>query len=214
MANPIEVTVYFDYLCPFAYRGVRLLSEIEQTRPEVTVTWRHFSLEQVNAKNRGKDENWQVWAQALDYEGTSPSNPAGRMLRGFLASHAASLQDQAAFSRFRLALFGARHDDKVDTSDPAVILELARRVGLDLDAFQANWESQAGRDRLRDDHVSGRTAGAFGVPTLIINGCEPTYMRLIEYPPETERQAFFDELVHSLTGRPYLQELKRASAEK
>jgi hypothetical protein len=39
-------------------------------------------------------------------------------------------------------------------------------------------------------------------------------MRLAEYPPQEERQAFFDELVQALTSRPYLQEFKRASAEK
>ena len=82
-----------------------------------------------------------------------------------------------------------------------------------MDAFQANWQSQEGRDRLRDDHLSGEEAGVFGVPTLIINGCEATYMRLSEYPPADELQTFFNELLHSLCQRPYLQELKRAGAE-
>jgi predicted DsbA family dithiol-disulfide isomerase len=209
MSDSIDVTVYFDYLCPFAYRGVRLLTEMQQKRPDVNVTWRHFPLEQVNAR----DEDWTLWEAALNDSPIQGRTP-GRTLRAFLASHAASLQGEEAFARFRLAMFGARHDEGKNISDPDVILDAARRAELDLDAFKANWQSPAGRDRLRDDYRSGREVRAFGVPTLVVNGCEPAYMRLKEYPPADERDAFFDELVHTLTGRPYLQELKRASAQK
>ena len=211
MTKSTAITVYFDYMCPFAFRGVRLLTEIEQTRPDISVAWRHFSLEQVNAISRGKDPEWKVWEQPLDYKGIYRKS-RGRLLRPFLASHAASLQGVEPFARFRLALFGAFHDDWLDTSDPEVLLDVARQVDLDMDAFQANWQSQEGRDRLRDDHLSGEEAGVFGVPTLIINNCEATYMRLSEYPPAEEMQTFFDELLHSLCHRPYLQELKRAGA--
>jgi len=211
MATPTTVTIYFDYMCPFAFRGVRLLTEIEQTRPDITVKWRHFSLEQVNAIGRGKDYDWKVWEQPLDYKGIYRKT-RGRLLRPFLASHAASLQGAEPFARFRLALFSTFHDDELDTSDPDVLLDVARRANLDMDAFLANWQSQEGRDRLRNDHLSGEEAGVFGVPTLIINGCEATYMRLSEYPPADETQTLFDELMHTLCQRPYLQELKRAGA--
>jgi predicted DsbA family dithiol-disulfide isomerase len=194
--------VYFDYLCPFAYRGVRLFTEMQHKRPNLGVTWRHFPLDQINAK----EEDWELWEQSLD--------GSTRSLEAFLASHAASLQGEEAFARFRLALFAQRHDEKKAINDPEVILEAARQAELDVQAFKANWQSQDGRDRLRDDYLSGREVGAFGVPTLIINGCEPAYLRLTEYPPASERDAAFDELVHLLTRRPYLQEIKRASAAR
>ncbi|MFQ5854049.1 MAG: DsbA family protein [Anaerolineae bacterium] len=209
MSDTIEAVVYFDYLCPFAYRGVQLFTEMQRTRPNVHVMWRHFPLEQVNAK----DENWKLWEQPLDYETIWDDPHSSRALRAFLASHAASLQGEEAFACFRLALFSARHDQKKSISDPEVILDAARQAELDLDAFTDNWQSQEARDRLRDDYLSGREVGAFGVPTLVINGCESTYMRIINYPPAEERDTFFDELVHLLTSRPYLQELKRASAQ-
>lgn len=208
MSDLIEATVYFDYLCPFAYRGVRLLTEMQRERPDLDVIWRHYPLEQINAEN-----GWMLWEQPLDYESLW-GKPASRALRAFLASHAASLQGEDAFARFRLAMFGLRHDEEKDISGPEVVLEAGRRAELDLEAFKEEWQSQAARDRLRDDYLSGQEVDAFGVPTLIVNGCEPAYMRLIEYPPAAERDTFFDELVHTLAGRPYLQEIKRASAER
>ncbi len=207
MSDQIEATVYFDYLCPFAYRGVRLFTEMQRERSDLDVTWRHFPLEQINAE----DDDWNLWEQPLDRE-SNEGEPASRTLQAFLASHAASLQGDEAFARFRLALFSAKHDEEQDISDPQVILAAARRAELDLEAFRENWQSQEGRDRLRDDYLSGREVDAFGVPTLVVNGCEPAYMRLTEYPPAAERETFFDELIHVLTNRPYLQEIKRASA--
>lgn len=207
MSAKTGVTVYFDYLCPFAYRGVRLLTEIQRKRPNLEVTWRHFPLEQINSE----DEDWKLWEQPLDYESLW-GRPSSRALRAFLASHAASLQGEEAFAGFRLAVFSAHHDEGKDISDSEVILEAARRAELDLGAFEENWQSQEARDRLRDDYRRGRDVDAFGVPTLIVNDCEPTYMRLVEYPPADERETLFNELVHTLTERPYLQELKRASA--
>ena len=200
MNERLDAIVYFDYLCPFAYRGVRLFTEMQQKRQNLHVTWRHFALEQINAK----EENWKLWEQPLD----APT----RSLRAFLASHAASLQGEEAFARFRLALFSARHDEKKDIADPEVILEAARKAELDMEAFMAHWQSQEGRDRLRDDYLSGRELKVFGVPTITVNGCEPAYLRLTTYPPNTERDTLFDELIHLLRNRPYFQEFKRVSA--
>lgn len=201
----MQATVYFDYLCPFAYRGVRLFTEMQQRRPDLDVTWRHFPLEQVNAR----DPDFKLWEQPLHYDASRP----GRTLAAFLASHAASLQGEAAFARFRLALFAARHEQGQHLADPEVILQAARDAGLDIATFAADREDAGGRERLRDDYLSGRRVGAFGVPTLVVADCEPTYVRLTAYPPAEERDVVFDELVHLLCQRPYVQELKRASAQ-
>jgi predicted DsbA family dithiol-disulfide isomerase len=201
----MKAIVYFDYVCPFAYRGVRLFTEMQRQRQDLNVVWRHFPLEQVNAR----DPDWKLWEQPLHHVSDRP----GRTLPAFLASHAASLQGEDAFARFRLALFAARHDHGRHIADRDVLLEAARDAGLDMAAFEAHWDEVAGRERLRDDYLSGEAIGAFGVPTLVMDGCEPTYVRLTENPPAEQRDAFVDELVHLLCHRGYLQEVKRASAQ-
>jgi predicted DsbA family dithiol-disulfide isomerase len=209
------ITLYYDYQCPFAYRGVRLFTEIEQTRPKITIDWRFLSLEQINYDLREhKDTDpWYIWAQDLDYAPLRGSSRQ-RILAAFLASHAAAVQGTEAFTRFRLAVFSAYHDEERDISNPSTLLDIGRRVGLDLNAFQTHWRSTEARNRLRLDHEQGRSVGAFGVPTIVINGSEATYLRLTSYPTDpAERQSLFDHLVHTIVQRPYLQELKRASAQ-
>jgi predicted DsbA family dithiol-disulfide isomerase len=207
----MNITIYFDYLCPYCYRGTKFFAEMAETMPEVHITWRYFSLEQNNAKSSGKPDDWYIWEQSLDYEAVS-GKPHLRGLTAFMGSHAASLQGEDAFHNFREVLFRLRHDEQQDSSDPAVIMEAARQANLDMITFEANWLSQAGRDRLRDDHLSGVKLGVFGGPTIIVNDCEPTYLKLSEYPPAAERKALFEELIQAMTARPYLKEFKRATA--
>ena len=209
------ITLYYDYLCPFAYRAVQLFTEIEQTRPKITVDWRFLSLEQINydLRNRDDGESWHIWAQNLDYAPLR-GRSRQRSLAAFLASYAASVQGPEVFARFRLAVFSAHHDDERDMSDPGTLLDIGRRAGLDLNAFQAHWRSAEARNRLRLDHEQGRSIQAFGVPTIVINDSEATYLRLTSNPSDAaERQSLFDYLVHTIVQRPYLQELKRASAQ-
>jgi predicted DsbA family dithiol-disulfide isomerase len=154
-----------------------------------------------------------LWEQPLDYVSTRRSRRA-RSLAPFLVTHAAeSQQTPAKLARFRLAVFNAFHNERADMSNPDILFDLAGQSGLNADDLRATWQLAEARDRLRHDIEQGFAAGAFGVPTLIINGCEATYLRLSEYPADAaERQALFDDLVNALTQRPYLQELKRASA--
>lgn len=211
MSNMLNITIYFDYLCPFAYRMSRLVTEMEQELDHLQVTWRHFSLEQINAKSVGKPAEWHIWEQSLDYESLWDKKHL-RGLTAFLASHAASKQGPEVFARFRLELFRLRHEEQQNSADPDVIMQVARQVQLNMADFTMNWQADVARHRLRDDHLSGLEAGVFGVPTLIINDCEPTYLRLTDYPEPDERQTIFEQLVQVVTEQPTLQELKRVSA--
>ncbi len=212
MPLPIDITVFYDYLCPYAFRISRLITEIEQTRPHVTTTWRFFSIEQINAQEYGRDENWNLWEQPLNY----PQLWRSRRRRGlipFLMTHAVQAQNPALLPIFRLAVFDAFHNDHADISSPEVLLALAGQCGLNVDALRSAWDTEAARLRLRDDMEAGWAEGVFGVPTLSINDGEATYLRLAEYPTDPAvRQTLFDELVHTLLQRPCLLELKRASA--
>lgn len=211
MKPPTSITIFYDYLCPYAFRATRLITEIEQTRPEVEVTWRFFSIEHSNAQKYGRDETWKLWEQPLNYQQLWRSRRR-RGLVPFLFTHAVQAQDPARLSLFRQTVFDAFFNDHADVSNPEVILTLAGQCGLNVETLRATWDTDAARQRLRDDIEDALDQGVFGVPTLIINNSEPTYMRLSEFPTDpTERQNLFDELVHMLTQRPYLLELKQAS---
>jgi hypothetical protein len=59
----MQLTVFFDFLCPYAWRASRWLDMVVAQRPEVVIDWRYFSLEQVNTP---ADSAWKVWEQDGD----------------------------------------------------------------------------------------------------------------------------------------------------
>src|SRR5487761_733112 len=63
-ASARKFDLFYDYLCPFAYRASVLLQNVKDSgeRP-LDITWRYFSLVQVNSKVEG----FTVW-ESLDSE--------------------------------------------------------------------------------------------------------------------------------------------------
>src|ERR1700716_179908 len=68
-----ELEVFYDYRCPFAYRVSVMLQNLAPSR-NLKVTWRYFSLAQVNSR----EEGWTVWAA-----------PSSEHVKGRLAFRAA-----------------------------------------------------------------------------------------------------------------------------
>jgi protein-disulfide isomerase len=79
------------------------------------------------------------------------------------AAEAAGLQD--AFWPFHDALFG----DQGRLEDPH-LWERARRLGLDVDRFDADRRAPAVAARVRDDFRGGIRAGVATTPTLFVDG--------------------------------------------
>jgi predicted DsbA family dithiol-disulfide isomerase len=208
MTRPIEVTVHIDFLCPFAYRASQWFDILKEQRPDaLAITWKYFSLEQINTP---ADLDWRVWEQPADYPGRPGSNPNYRALHAFWAAEAARRQGDAAFNAFRTALFNARHREKLDFSDRAAIAAVAAGIDLDMDRFAADVQDRALLEALRRDHEGARAQyDTFGVPTICFDERNAIYLKLGEVPPAEEAWPFFEQLRADIVGRPWLVEIKR-----
>lgn len=207
-AEPTKLTVFFDFLCPFAYRTSQWLGQVQEHYGErLAIDWRFFSLEQINAP---ADSDWQIWAQEEDYQPLRGGKPENRALLAFWAAAAARRQGLAPFERFRRALYDARHQDRLDFSRRTAISAVAARVGLDVDRFEADFADRALLDALRSDHEAAvGTYRAFGVPTICYDAENAVYLKLGQVPPPDDAVALFDELRTSITSRRWLAEIKR-----
>lgn len=171
----------------------------DESGPAVDVTWRHFSLEQVNNQN-GPD--WKLWEQAED----CPS----RGLRAFWASEAARRQGEAAFGRFHIALLKARHEERRDIASIEILRGVAESAGLDMAQFERDLSDRRLLTRLAEDHTFAvETLGVFGVPTLVFADQRAIFVRLSSPPPPEECGALFGELRHLAQVRPDVEEVKR-----
>jgi DSBA-like thioredoxin domain len=180
------VTVYFDFLCPYAWRGLELLAALELEFEPV-----HYSLVQGNhAENAGLLRSAPVW-KLVDQPLEGTDNIA-QSLEAFLASHAAAKQGKALHERFILHLFRAKHMDKQALS-AATALEAATRAGLNLEQFTSDRaEESVRRTELALGLERAAALSVFGTPTIQLETGEAAYYRFAHLPetPEARREAW------------------------
>ncbi|AWR85416.1 DsbA family oxidoreductase [Meiothermus taiwanensis] len=176
-----RVTVYLDYLCPFAWRGLEL-AYVVAPQLALDLEIRHYSLEQGNhPQNAGLPRHapaWKLSEQPLE---------SSRSLRAFLASHAARQQGKAAHLRFALELFRLHHQDKRELGDDETFVDAVSRAGLDLERFMADLEDEEDRRiELGRDLEEAGELGVFGTPTFVLPSGDAAYFRFTQLTTEPE----------------------------
>ncbi len=199
-----RVTVYLDYLCPFAWRGLELAYVVA---PQLALDFeiRHYSLEQGNhPENASLPRNAPVWKLAEQpLEGS-------KALRAFLASHAAKQQGKAAHLRFALELFRLRHQER-RRLDEETLVDAVSRAGLDLERFMADLEDEESRrlELARDLEQAGEL-GVFGTPTFVLPSGDAAYFRFTQLTTEPELAVNLWELFTSvLHNGAHIETIKR-----
>jgi len=196
VGKALKIDVFFDYSCPFVYRMSVLLDAVQRSgRLEVEVRWRYFSLTQVNSK----DDGWTVW--------TAPPSEAVRGRLAFAAAEAS--RKQGRFDGFHRALLAARHRERLDIDDPAMIENVARGQGLDAAQLRRDMAGADILGSLASDHTHAAERGIFGTPTLVFENGESAYVRLAEAVAEDHAPELFERLLKVAASEPRILEIKR-----
>lgn len=197
-----KVTVFFDYLCPYAWRAAELAERVSAPLG-LCFEWHHFSLYQ---SNHDDDDGWQLWNDRID-----PTDVSGaRGLLPFLASIAAGRQEGGARrDAFRLALMRLRYrEHRPYVRD--TIFAAAETARLHLACFERDLDDPEARTALARDHQRATALSVFGTPTLRFASGHTAYLRLKEIPAEDdEALRLFRDVRSMLEGHPYLETLKR-----
>ena len=177
------------------------LDRVEQVYGDkLELTWKSFSLDQVNRK-QGPD--WNAWDH--------PDSEHSRSIVSLWAGEAARGQGREAFERFRMALLVARHGEgqriALNTVEPLV--EVARDAGLDEDRFRRDMSDRSLLQRVAFDHTDAvESHGAFGTPTFVFENGTSAYLKTF-IPPAEESISTFEHFMALIGERPYLGEIKR-----
>ncbi|GGO35395.1 DsbA family protein [Deinococcus humi] len=207
--------VFFDFLCPYAWRGVELAQVLRQAG-EQGFKLRHFSLVQGNhVDNAGQQE--PVW-WLTDQPGDAGQRAQQTSLLAFLAAGAAARQGEEQSWNFTLALFRAVHEEKKPMDEDAV-MAAARVAKLDLEQFAADRKDDAGlRASLRAELAEAAELGVFGTPTFVLPGGEAAYYRFENLTRElgTARQWWnlYGEVLHSDAGIATVKRARNRPAKK
>lgn len=195
------VTVYYDYVCPFAWRGAEL-AELVGPSLGLSFEWRHFSLYQNNYQG---SDGWQLWNQKLSFG----DDNGDKGLLPFIASCAARRQGTEKHDRFRLGAMRARHRDHQPFT-LKTLLEVAAAAGLELDRFESDLANPECRTVLAHEHHHAVAQDIFGTPTFSFESGHTAYFRLKEYPRDPgEAAELFLAYRRWLEHYPYVETLKR-----
>lgn len=147
---PTQVDFHFDVMCPFAYQTSKWM-RVVRDHADVDVTWRFFSLEEVN-RAEGKKHPWErEWSY-----GWSMMRIAAHLRRS-------SMDD---VDRWYERAGRALHEDGLRPHQPAVARHLLEELGLDPSIVDDAIADDSTHDEVRADHERVIAAGGFGVPTL------------------------------------------------
>ncbi len=189
------VKVYFDYACPFAWRGLELVSVL-RANYGLEFELLHYSLEQGNHPENSANRSEPLW-MLVD----QPENQ--KSLPQFLASQAAKLQGEALHLKFALELFRLRHHEKAEFG-PQTFNLAAQKAELDLERFHTDLsDADSRRAELALELSDADDLGVFGTPTFQLESGNASYFRFSQLTTDSEKALELWKLYTGLLEAPY-----------
>ena len=187
-----SVDFHFDPMCPFAYQTSLWIRDVrDQTGLEVT--WRFFSLEEVN-RVEGKRHPWErAWSYGWSLM------RIGALLRR---------RDPALLDRWYAVIGHELHTLGGKPHDPEVARRLLTDIGVDAALLDHALEDPSTHDDVRADHQRVLDAGGDGVPTLFLDGQCLFGPVLVDPPTGADALRLWD-VVTGMAALPHVYELQR-----
>ena len=176
------------------------LDQVREATGEIPleITWKPFSLEQVNQKV-GPD--YHAWAE--------PDEALNPSLWGLRAGVAAGRQGPEALRAFLPLLLRARHERRMELNDAAGLRALAQEAGLDVARFEADLADRSTLDEIAASHAEAREMGVFGTPTIVAEGGYPVFLKMIRPRTGEEAAAAWEGVKGLIGGLTFVAEVKR-----
>jgi predicted DsbA family dithiol-disulfide isomerase len=196
-----DFTIFYDFRCPFVYNATMWLEKVKNLNGKgPNVDWQPFSLAQINSD---KDEDFKYWEQPGAYDGSDTTLLAHR------AGLAAKRQGPEAFDAFRIAILKARHEDKKDLMDPAVVEDAAVKSGIDMGQFKEDLDDPDLLRQIGESHTRAvEEYGAFGVPTYVFPSGNAAFIKMF-IPPDDQAVEVYNTLTKFVGDLKHVGEVKR-----
>jgi len=191
---PEALAFYFDPMCPYAYQTSLWIRAV-RAQHDLDVTWRFFSLEEVNLV-AGKRHPWErPWSYGFG------QMRVGALIRRELGND--------ALDRWYGAVGHAFFFDGLKTHEPDVHARVIAEAGFEATFVERAVADESTLTEVRDEHRDAVARyGAHGVPTLVLDGGYAVYGPVVVPAPTGADAVALWELVRSMQRFPHLYELR------
>lgn len=187
------VDFHFDLMCPWAYQTSLWIREAAKVR-DIDVSWRYFSLEEVNLEP-GKKHPWErPWSY-----GWSLMRIAVRLGR----------EDPALIGQWYAAAGKALHVEGRKVHVREIAEEVVAEMGLDPALVGEATEDPSTHTAVLADHRRVVDAGGYGVPTLFWEDGTCLFGPVVAPAPGGEQAGRLWDLVQGWREFPHLYEIQR-----
>jgi predicted DsbA family dithiol-disulfide isomerase len=190
------VDFYFDPLCPWCWRTALWLRDVSHRQP-VAITWKLFSLMVVNhPDDYDEDEQYNKWFTL------------GRVLVA-AREQGGNEAVERLYMSFGEVIHGEQRREELGT--PSGVQTCLRRAGLPEDLYDKALADASTEETLLQEHKTAvERLGAFGVPTLVLEGSDIAIFGPVVEPVPTGAEAdTLWEHTRWLLEQPYVWEIKR-----
>ena len=187
-----SVDFHFDPMCPFAYQTSLWIRDV-RNQTGLEVTWRFFSLEEVN-RVEGKKHPWErEWSYGWSL-----------MRIGALLGR----RDPGLLDRWYAVIGHELHTLGGKPHDPEVARRLLTDIGVDAALLDQALGDSSTHDDVRADHQRVLDAGGYGVPTLFLDG-QCLFGPVLVDPPSGADALRLWDVVTGMAALPHVYELQR-----
>jgi 2-hydroxychromene-2-carboxylate isomerase len=193
--DTVNVDFHFDPMCPFAYQTSVWIRNV-RAELGVAVSWRFFSLEEVN-RFEGKKHPWErPWSYGWSLM------RIGALLRR---------ESMDLLDAWYAAVGKELHVEGGKPHDPEVARTLLADIGVAPELLDEALDDTTTHDEVRADHQRVLDAGGYGVPTLFLDG-QCLFGPVLVDPPAGQDAVRLWHVVAGMAAFPYVYELQRPKA--
>jgi predicted DsbA family dithiol-disulfide isomerase len=206
-SKPLEIYLFIDPLCPECWALEPIIKKLLIEYGHY-FTLRHIlsgKLATLNLTKKQKFENIaQIWERTASRYGMSCDgslwleNPISTPYAASIAIKAAELQGRRAGIRFLRKLQEVLFLEKQNICDPAVLIECAKSVQLDVDEFMKDLHSNSAAKAFQCDLKITSEMEVHEIPTLVFfnENIEDEGIKISGYYP----YEIYVELIHEMLG--------------
>jgi 2-hydroxychromene-2-carboxylate isomerase len=193
VSAPTAVEFHTDVMCPWAYQSSLWIREV-RAQTGLDITWRCFSLEEIN-RVEGKKHPWE-----------RPWSYGWSMMRVMVALRRRSMDDA---DRFYATAGRLLHERGGKPHTPEGARAVVAELGLDPEIVDEAVNDPTTTDEVRAEHDRVVDHGGFGVPTLFLPDGTCLFGPIVTPGPTGEAAVRLWDLVTGWAEFAHLYELRR-----